>query len=280
MRSLDALTAAQAQSLQGVIFDLDDTFLTAGKLTLEAYQALFALRASGLRLVACTGRGSGWGAVIVRQWPLDLAVTENGAVLLAAPTPATFIERVSEADRKERRGQVRQMVQQLRGRFPELVFADDNDARRSDTTFDIGEHQHLDWALVRRVRQQAHRLGARTFASSVHLHLTLDTDDKASGCLYGLASQFGEDPTAALHRYAYIGDSANDAACFAAFWFSFGVSNVRNHLTELSVGPRFVSTQAQGQGFAEIARRLVKLRVGHDSPHDNLGDPSAPEAES
>ena len=44
------------------------------------YDALWDLSDAGLRLVAVTGRPSGWGEVIARQWPIDGAVTENGAV--------------------------------------------------------------------------------------------------------------------------------------------------------------------------------------------------------
>ena len=47
-----------------------------------AYDSLWNLHSAGLCLVAVTGRPSGWGELLVRQWPIDGCVTENGAVYL------------------------------------------------------------------------------------------------------------------------------------------------------------------------------------------------------
>ena len=77
MKPLDALTAPEALALRGLVFDLDDTLLDHGALSEEAYGALFRLRASGLRLIACTGRPAGWGEILQRQWPVNATVVEN-----------------------------------------------------------------------------------------------------------------------------------------------------------------------------------------------------------
>ena len=67
MRDLSELTVDEARSLRGLLFDLDDTFLSHGLLTREAYGALWKLADAKLRLVAVTGRPSGWGEVVARQ---------------------------------------------------------------------------------------------------------------------------------------------------------------------------------------------------------------------
>jgi hydroxymethylpyrimidine pyrophosphatase-like HAD family hydrolase len=90
--------------------------------------------------------------------------------------------------------------------------------------------------------------------------LTLDPFDKASGTIAFLGDRFGDDPTAARHRYAYVGDSANDAACFYAFDTSFGVANVGSSVPRLSVPPRYVASAPKGSGFAEICNRILELR--------------------
>lgn len=62
MKNLDEARAALSRrAIRGVLFDLDDTLLSHGVLTEEAYSALWLLRRHGLRLVAVTGRPSGWG---------------------------------------------------------------------------------------------------------------------------------------------------------------------------------------------------------------------------
>jgi hydroxymethylpyrimidine pyrophosphatase-like HAD family hydrolase len=101
----------------------------------------------------------------------------------------------------------------------------------------------------------------RTLVSSIHLHLTLETADKATGTIRLLVDRFDEDATGARARYAFVGDSANDAATFAAFRLTFGVANVLAHLHGLTVPPRYLAAGRMGRGFAEIAARLVSLRA-------------------
>jgi hypothetical protein len=102
--------------------------------------------------------------------------------------------------------------------------------------------------------------GARHTQSSVHLHATFDTDDKASGALRFCAHELGEDPGAALVRFAFIGDSSNDASCFAAFHTTFGVANIRAVLPSLSIPPRYVAARPMGDGFSEIAEEILRKR--------------------
>jgi len=64
--------------------------------------------------------------------------------------------------------------------------------------------------------------------------------------------------------YAFVGDSGNDAACFAAFRVTFGVANVRKHLARIPVTPKYVATSEMGDGFAEIARAIILTRRSGD----------------
>jgi HAD superfamily hydrolase (TIGR01484 family) len=262
MRPLAELTASDVAPIEGVVFDLDDTLLTAGELTLEAYAALHQLRQAGFRLVACTGRPAGWGELVVRQWPIELALTENGAIgVRRSAVGVVRLDRLAPAARARRRERLRAVAEQMLRLEPAAVLADDHVARVSDLTFDVGEHQRLSPGELARLRALAESLGVRTFVSSIHLHVSYDTDDKASGTLRALADRLGVDPTRARWRYAYVGDSANDAPCFAAFRLSVGVHNVRPHLGAITVAPRFVSPSPCGAGFAEVARELVRLRT-------------------
>jgi HAD superfamily hydrolase (TIGR01484 family) len=266
MSPLDRLSAAEARRIAGVIFDLDDTLLDHGELTEAAYRALFRLREAGLRLIACTGRPAGWGELIQRQWPLDATVAENGAVAFVSRSSGgarqvIALDALDVSARRARRAELLGLADEIVARFPDAALADDNDARRTDVTLDVGEHRAVAAADVRRIRALARDRGVRTLVSSIHLHLTREPDDKASGTIRVLVERFHEDATSARARYAFIGDSANDAAPFAAFRLSFGVANVRSHLHGLSVPPRYVAGGPMGRGFAEIAARLAVLRA-------------------
>ena len=262
MKPVSALSVDEARGLRGVLFDLDDTLLTHGLLTRAAYGALWDLKDAGLRLVAVTGRPSGWGEVLVRQWPIDGAVTENGAVVIAREGAGVArFERCDESERRARRVRLARIIDDVRAAVPEVRLTDDVEARRADVTWDIGERVKLPEDRVAAIARVIHAAGARSFASSVHVHATYDTDDKASGAVHYLARAFGEDPGAATSaRWAFVGDSGNDAACFGAFRQTFGVANVRAQLGRIPVTPRYVARAEMGEGFAEIARGILAAR--------------------
>jgi HAD superfamily hydrolase (TIGR01484 family) len=260
MKSLNELSAQEVSRVKGVVFDLDGTLLTDGQLGLDAYCALHEMADAGLELIVCTGRPAAWGEVVQRQWPVALTVTENGAVSYRSNNGhVARMDRYAPDERGRRRARLLTIVEQLRAQFPNATFADDNLGRLTDITIDIGERESVDADTVRNIRAAAHRLGARTFVSSIHLHVTIDTDDKATGTLRAMAAM-NRDASSVLATYAFVGDSANDESCFAAFRLSFGVANIKPHLAEMTMGPRFVSTAECGEGFAEIAARLLALR--------------------
>lgn len=262
MAPLSSLSPERVRSLAGLLFDLDDTVLTEGVLTQAAYDALWALHQGGLRLVAVTGRPCGWGEVLVRQWPIDGAVTENGAVHVLRDRSGVLVrEACPPEERAERRARLGDLVARVAEVVPEAKLTDDVTMRRSDVTWDIGEKERLPPDRVQSIADQILRAGARTSRSSVHIHATFDVDDKASGAVGFLALAFGEDAGRALHRYAFIGDSGNDAPCFSAFQMTFGVANVTSALSRLAVPPRFVAGLPMGAGFAEVARALLALRT-------------------
>jgi HAD superfamily hydrolase (TIGR01484 family) len=262
VRALSELGAEEAKRLRGLLFDLDDTLLSHGVLTRAAYDALWNLRGAGLALVGVTGRPSGWGEVLVRQWPIDGCVTENGAVhVVREGRGVTRIDSCDEAERRLRSERLARLVARVREVVPDARLSDDQRARVSDVTWDVGELEVLPPDRVRLVVREIALAGARSTQSSVHLHATYDVDDKASGAIRFCRRRFGEDPGAAVVHFAFAGDSGNDAACFAAFRTTFGVANVRASLPRLTVTPRYVATREMGEGFAEIAAQILASRA-------------------
>jgi hydroxymethylpyrimidine pyrophosphatase-like HAD family hydrolase len=93
------------------------------------------------------------------------------------------------------------------------------------------------------------------------MHITLSGDDKASGAFRLLSRVLGFDAGRARACSAFVGDSGNDAACFAAFRHTFGVANVAPWVPRLSVPPRYVTRAAKGAGFVELAQHICRLRA-------------------
>ncbi len=261
MKPLATLEPAEAKRLDGVLFDLDDTLLSHGVLEREAYAALWDLRDAGLELVAVTGRPSGWGEVLARQWPIGGVVAENGAVFVVREGKGvTRIFDGGEDAARARRAKLDPLVAEVARAVPQARLTDDVAARATDVTWDIGERVTLDAPSIDAIAALAHAAGARTTRSSVHLHATYERDDKASGAVRFLATRFGVDAGAALSRFAFVGDSGNDRACFSAFRTTFGVANVRASIAALAVPPRFVASRERGAGFAEIADAVLTRR--------------------
>ena len=255
------LPPEDARGLVGLLFDLDDTVLSHGVLTREAYEAIWSLHDAGLGLVAVTGRPSGWGEVIARQWPIDGAVTENGAVHVVREGKGVALQFDGEAHEvAARRARLDRLVETVAKAMPRVKLADDVHARRSDVAWDIGERERLEPSAVEELAALVVAGGARTTRSSVHLHASFERDDKASGAIRFVRNRFGDDAGAALHRWAFVGDSGNDAACFAAFKTTFGVENVRAYARTISVPPRWIAPSKRGAGFAEIAKAIVSSR--------------------
>ncbi len=86
------------------------------------------------------------------------------------------------------------------------------------------------------------------------MHISFDRADKAAGVVRLIHTLNEGEPSAILSSYAFIGDSENDASCFAAFRHSIGVRNLSGRPT---VTPRFLNTRERGAGFVEAAQALI-----------------------
>jgi HAD superfamily hydrolase (TIGR01484 family) len=259
---LDHIPAAQARSLLGVCFDVDDTVTTHGTLDPEAYQSLFALRASGLKLLAVTGRPLGFAELIARTWPVDAAIGENGAGYIARDG-ATL--RTGYWDPVELRASQQRRLVHIRAcvadELPHVSVSSDSWARRCDLAFDVGEQTKLPRADIDRLVALLEREGAHASVSSIHAHAQLGSHDKARGVVFAAQALWSLSEDAVQRGFVFVGDSGNDAAAFAFFALTAGVANVAQHLDRLPKPPGYVAAAAHGAGFAEIARTIVHLRA-------------------
>lgn len=266
MLPLCALLPEEAARVRGVVSDVDDTILDHGALTEAALAALFRADRAGLPVVLATGRSIAFAEVLARLWPVAGVVAENGALAcIRRDRRVVRLDPLTADQRGQRRARLDLIVTEVRAAFPTALLSDDASGRVSDVTFDIGEACFVPAEQVRAMAAHAEKLGARTTTSSVHLHLTLDGHDKASGVLEFLHRQCGVDPTLARSRWAYLGDSTNDAPAFAAFRTTFGVANVRAALPSLVVPPRYLAAAERGAGFAEILDALLRHARGPSS---------------
>ena len=95
----------------------------------------------------------------------------------------------------------------------------------------------------------------------MHVNAWVGPFDKAWMVRRFLRREWGVRLEAGPHAWVYVGDSFNDAPLFAAFHLSIGVANVLEVLPALATPPRYVTRGAEGLGFEEVARALLRQRA-------------------
>ena len=264
MQPLSALSVAARRAVRGVFTDIDDTLSTRGKITAEAYAAMARLHAAGLIVVPITGRPAGWCDHIARMWPVDAVVGENGALCMAYDDKARRLRKryfASEADRRAARGRLAAIGVTILREVPGCALASDQAYRESDLAIDYCEDvTPLAQEDVDRIVALMRAEGLTVRVSSVHVNGWFGDYDKLAMTRTMLAERFGVDLDAARERYAFVGDSPNDASLFDFFPCSVGVANVRRLLARIATPPKYVTVREGGAGFAELADCLLSAR--------------------
>jgi len=263
-RPLAAFPRAAAAAVHTVFADIDDTLTTDGRLTAQAYGAIEALRAAGLRVVPVTGRPAGWCDHIARMWPVDAVIGENGAFWMwhddrAGKLQARhLLDDAGRADFARRLAAVRERV--LR-EVPGCATASDQFCRLYDLAIDFREDvAPLPPASVDLIVALMRDAGMNAKVSSIHVNGWFG--DKLSTVKRMLREEFGValDAPEARARWVFVGDSPNDAPMFAFFPNAVGVANVLDFRDRLDALPAWITPSRCGAGFAELARMLVDAR--------------------
>ncbi len=250
MKALSEVPNDLWHSVRAVGFDIDDTVTTDGRVTAEAYSALWALKASGLRVLAVTGRPAGWCDMIARTWPVDGVLGENGALFFRRTDRLVTRHDLGVPPAP---GQLEALAERLLQQFPDFKVASDQFCRRFDLAIDFAEE--VGPFPIRRAEELANAFaeeGAKAKVSSIHVNGWYGDWDKASGLQQILRAHFDLD----THQLAYVGDSPNDGPLFTIAALSVGVANIRD-FSELPEAPAYITVHERGAGFSEFAAVLL-----------------------
>ncbi|MFW5802038.1 MAG: HAD-IIB family hydrolase, partial [Spirochaeta sp.] len=153
MLPLSHLSAGQLASVRFVLTDIDDTLTDGGKLTAEAYTAMWNLFHAGVKVIAVTGRPAGWCDAIARQWPVAAVVGENGAFVFSETNGRLDMlhnPRAADADSAQERLSV--LWKTVQQEVPRARIAKDQFSRIYDIAIDFAEeHPHLTREEVRKI---------------------------------------------------------------------------------------------------------------------------------
>ncbi|MEM7223792.1 MAG: HAD-IIB family hydrolase [Pseudomonadota bacterium] len=259
------MARAEAAGVEGLLFDIDDTLTTAGRLTAEAYRALERLQDAGLKLVPITGRPAGWCDHIARMWPVDGVVGENGAFYFRYDhRRRQMTERFAQdaAERAENRQRLDKLAEEILVAVPGCALASDQGYRACDLAIDYREDvAPLSPEAVGRIVALFRAAGATAKVSSIHVNGWIGDHDKLTMTRTLFQEVFGYDFEAAKGAFVFVGDSPNDAPMFEAFPLSVGVANVLDFADTIEALPAYVTEHRSGAGFAELAAVLLAARA-------------------
>jgi HAD superfamily hydrolase (TIGR01484 family) len=264
--------AARLAEVRGVFTDIDDTLTRDGHIEPAALQALHALRAARLPVVAVTGRPLGWSREFLQPgpaaWPVDAIVAENGAVALIPEHGQVRIEFVQdEATRRRQSLHLQQVAAQILATVPGARLALDSAGRVTDIAVDHSEHARLDSEAIAQVVALMQSAGMNATVSSIHVNGWFGTHTKLSGARWMLQRLLGRRLDDEIGHWIYVGDSSNDELMFRHFPLAVGVANLRRFAGVLEHWPAFLTKGERGQGFAEVAARLLAaVRSPGDAP--------------
>lgn len=268
MRDIDELAVEALARVEVVLSDIDDTITSDGKLTAAAYAALERLHETGIKVIPITGRPAGWCDHIARMWPVDGVVGENGAFYFVYDRGLRTMRQRFFADAEtmtRNRTALDALAQVILAAVPGSALASDQPYRLADLAIDFCEDvPALLEGQVDRIVALFREHGAQAKVSSIHVNGWLGAYDKLSMARVMLKDEFGLALDDAGDRMVFVGDSPNDEPMFGAFPLSVGVANVRGFAHRLALQPRFVTRGRSGEGFAELADRIVAARGTRD----------------
>ncbi len=262
LRDLSLLTKNEVDPIQYVLTDVDDTITTRGKLRPEGLQALWDLSERGFKVICVTGGSAGWGDTYLRQWPVEAVLSESGAVCLYRENGAIkryvhpSIVQKGYADRMQK------LIDEVLSQVPGSKLSSDQFARIFDVAFDHGsEPPYLDAEKIAQVVEICRSAGAGTAVSSIHINAWFGSFDKRRGTASFFRDVLSLDEITMKRICCYCGDAPNDQVMFSYFPLSFGVGNIKKHLSSMVDLPAYVALGEGGKGFSEIAQALVKTKV-------------------
>jgi len=253
------LAELPCEGIRGLVFDIDETLTTDGKLTADAYAAMERLKRAGRIVVPVTGRAAGWCDHIARMWPVDAVIGENGAFYFwfgAGKLQRRFYD--APAARAEKQRRLDGIAQTILKAVPGCALASDQRYRETDLAIDYCEDvTPLPLEAAERIAATMRAEGLTARISSIHVNGWFGGYDKLAMARLLLKERFALDLEQSNADFAFAGDSPNDAPMFGFFRNSVGVANVGRFEGVLEHAPKYVTRAASGAGFAELVAHLL-----------------------
>lgn len=247
---------------QFLLTDVDDTLTTHGRLLPATLQALFSLQEAGIKVIPVTGGCAGWCDQIVRLWPVEAVIGENGAFVMQQDGRGGIRLHSWQSEQERRRHQqaLLQLAQQVMELVPALQLAQDQPYRLADVALDYNQRvSGVSLQEVQKVLAFCTSQGVSARASSIHINIWRGDYSKLAMAQKLLQREYGLTQVQMQTQVLFVGDAPNDEEMFGFFHHSFGVANIQSHLSVMQQHPRYLLDQPGGLGFAQLSELLLKV---------------------
>ncbi len=263
MIGMKPLSHFNSQAIRVVLTDIDGTLTESGRLPSHSYASLWRLFHAGFHVVPVTGRPAGWCELIARLWPVHGVVGENGAFYFSLKNGKMQRHFARDrSDRKADRARLQTIRREVLSEVPGTKVASDQFSRLFDLAIDFSEDvAPLAPSAIQKIVNIFERHGATAKVSNIHVNGWFGDHDKLTTCQLYLEKELNLSTEAMQRECIFVGDSPNDEPMFKHFKFTFAVANIREFIDQLQHKPAYVTDQAEGLGFCEIADRLLVLQT-------------------
>lgn len=235
--------------------DVDDTLTWKGRLPHETFTALVKLQQAGIRVIPVTGASAGWCDCMIRTWPIETIIGENGAYFIDRNSDGRLATHfaVDAIERSANWQRLQQLKNNVLDKFSNAHSTKDQPFRLTDIAFDINQDQRVARSEAFEIAEFCEASGMNVKISSIHINVWCGEYNKASTATQWLARHDFESSDA-----MFIGDSPNDDSMFSSFSHSVGVANIEPFMAELKSPPSYVTSHPGGYGFAQMAESLIE----------------------
>ncbi len=259
MRPVQTMTAQEAAQVRYVLTDIDDTLTRNGRLPEIAYSSIWRLHEKGFKVIPVTGRPAGWCDLIVRHWPVEAIIGENGAFVLYMEDGKLQEFYHPSVNPKAMKEKMQEMSDSVYAQVPGTRPAKDQFSRKFDLAIDFKEEPpFLELKDAERIKEICESFGAQAKISSIHVNAWFGNYDKLATTKLFFSTTYGVDLDKDNSLVCFTGDSPNDEPMFEFFDLSCGVANFKPMQHLVSYPPRFVCTRNDAEGFAELVEILCR----------------------
>lgn len=253
MKSLEEL---DPRPIRAILTDLDDTLTDHSRIGSGTFESLWRLKERGYRIAIVSGRPAGWADCLIRLWPIDAMIFENGAGLVYREDKIVRRVRIaSESERAESESAMKAAFAAVQREVPKAKLASDQKYRAFDYAIDFAEEPPYlstqEVELILNILRNEKGITAKS--SSIHINFWRGAHTKVDACMRLLADHWRLTP----EQTVYCGDSPNDEPMFEHFPISIGVANVLDFSKKMSHLPKYLTRSRGGSGFQEIVHRLL-----------------------